>query len=311
MTVRHRLITALGAALFVVACGPSQTVPTNTAGPSQDDTAGVPTAEPGSSTGSAKPTPPATTAVDTTLGSSTDDGGGFVPEHDRGSDQFECDLFKQNCPLGQKCMPWANDGGGAWNATRCVPIADDPGQPGDPCTVMKSNTSGLDDCELGAMCWNVEPRTLNGTCIAMCTGSRSNPFCEDPDTYCAISSDGAILPCLFQCNPLLQNCPRGQACYPINDNWTCAPDASERAGAYGDPCEFINVCDPGLICLNAASVPDCAGAQGCCSEVCDLSDPAGDAQCMGAPEGQICLAWWEEGDEPAGLDEVGACSLPL
>ncbi|MEX1364969.1 MAG: hypothetical protein AB1Z98_17710, partial [Nannocystaceae bacterium] len=32
----------------------------------------------------------------------------------------QCSLFAQDCPDGEKCMPWANDGGDAWNATICV-----------------------------------------------------------------------------------------------------------------------------------------------------------------------------------------------
>jgi hypothetical protein len=85
-------------------------------------------------------------------------------------------------------------------------------------------------------------------------------------------------------------------------------------GAYGDPCEFINVCDPGLICLDAATVPPgqpCEGAAGCCTEICDLSDPAGDMQCAGAAEGQTCQPWYEEDSAPIGFEDVGVCALPM
>ncbi|MCH9684851.1 MAG: ribulose phosphate epimerase [Deltaproteobacteria bacterium] len=236
-------------------------------------------------------------------------GVGFIEDPDGGGISFECDIFAQDCPDGEKCMPWSNDGG-AWNATRCSPIAENPGQPGDECAVEGSGTSGIDDCDVGVMCWDVDGETNMGTCVAMCTGDAANPICEDPDTTCSIANDGAIVLCLPVCDPLLQDCPEGQACYPVAEDWVCGPDASGEMGTYGDPCEFINVCDPGLICLGAAATPNCQGAGGCCTEVCDISDPAGDAQCTGAPQGQTCQVWYEEGAAPPGYEDVGACSLP-
>jgi hypothetical protein len=79
----------------------------------------------------------------------------------------ECDLLAQDCPRGLKCMPWANDGGAALNSTHCTPLAPAPGQPGDPCTV-EGQLSGFDDCALGAVCWDVDPATLQGVCAALC-----------------------------------------------------------------------------------------------------------------------------------------------
>ncbi len=237
-------------------------------------------------------------------------GVGFIEDPDGGGVSFECDIFAQDCPEGEKCMPWAADGGGAWNATRCSPIAENPGQAGDECTVEGSGTSGVDDCDIGTMCWDVDPETNSGTCVDMCTGDESNPVCEDPDTFCTIANDGAIVLCLPACDPILQDCPDGQACYPINDGFACAPDASGEMGVYGDPCEFINVCDPGLFCVNPEVVPGCAGAIGCCSEACDLSDPGGSAQCSGEAGGQECVAWYEEGNEPPGYEDVGVCAIP-
>lgn len=237
----------------------------------------------------------------------------FLVEPDGGGVSFECDLFAQDCPEGEKCMPWANDGGGAWNATRCSPIDPAPGQAGDECTVEGNGVSGIDDCDIGVMCWDVDPKTNIGTCVAMCTGDESNPICEDPDTSCAIANDGAIILCLPNCDPLLQDCADGQACYPINDAWSCAPDASGETGVYGDPCEFINVCDPGYVCLDASTVPPgqmCEGAAGCCTAVCDLTDPAGNDQCEGVAGGQSCEAWYAEGMVPPGYEDVGVCAIP-
>ena len=253
-------------------------------------------------------TPPAETDGADGDSGSGDDASFLVEPDGGGGISFECDMFAQDCPEGEKCMPWANDGGTAWNATRCSPISDNPGQAGDMCTVEGSGVSGIDDCDIGSMCWDVDPETNMGTCVALCTGDEADPICEDPDTACAIVNEGAIVLCLPSCDPLLQDCPDGQACYPINDDFLCVPDASGEMGVYGDPCEFINACDPGLMCLGAAAVPDCTGSQGCCSEVCDTSDPSGDAQCSGAD--QACEPWYEEGAAPPGYEDVGACALP-
>jgi len=235
---------------------------------------------------------------------------GFIEDPDGGGISFECDMFAQDCPPGEKCMPWASDGGGSWNATRCSMIQPNPGQPGDECEVEGSGTSGIDSCDLGSMCWDVDGETNTGTCVAMCTGDESNPLCEDPDTFCTIANDGAIVLCLPSCDPILQDCAEGQACYPINDGFACAPDASGEMGIYGDPCEFINVCDPGLACVNPEVVPGCSGAMGCCSELCDLADPGGAMQCSGQGGGQDCVPWYEEGNEPPGYEDVGICAIP-
>ena len=299
-TNAHRSLAAL--LPLALACGPGLTVPTEgTDG--AGETASSSTAAP-PSTDDAGPIEGTTEALDSTGQPPSTSTASFLDDIDAGGGSNECDIFAQDCPPGQKCMPWANDGGSSWNATRCTPIAEDPGEPGDPCMVEGSGVSGIDDCELGALCWNVDPETNEGSCVAMCTGGFDHLVCEDPDTYCVVTAEGVLLPCLPSCDPLAQDCAEGQGCYPFVENWGCSPDASGDMGVFGDPCEFVNVCDPGLICVNAALVPDCEGGLGCCTEVCDLSAPV----CTGA--GQECLPWHEDGDAPIGYENVGACLLP-
>ena len=222
----------------------------------------------------------------------------------------ECDVWDQDCPEGEKCAPWANDGGTSWNSLQCVPIQNDPGQPGDPCTVEGSGVSGHDTCDVASMCWNVDPETNEGVCAAFCQGSESNPVCDDPTTSCVIANDGVLILCLPNCDPLLQNCPDGQACYPGDTQFVCVPDASgPDLGAYGDPCEFTNACDPGLLCVGAAAVPECTSAE-CCSEFCDLDAPDPDSECQGQGAGQQCLALFEEGQAPPGAEAYGFCAIP-
>lgn len=253
-----------------------------------------------------------TGAMDETAG--MDDGGpatsgsSFIVPTDNGGIVFECDLWAQDCPEGQKCMPWANDGGNSWNATKCSPLDPQPAQPGDTCTVEGSGVSGVDDCDIASMCWDVDPETNTGTCVAFCQGSDENPSCDDPSTACSITNDGALILCLPTCDPLLQDCAEGNACYPLLDEFVCAPDASGEMGLYGDPCEYLNACDPGLFCASADVVPGCVGSAGCCSEYCDVTDP--NVTCSGADGGQACSPYYEEGMTPPGSDDIGVCIIP-
>ncbi len=251
--------------------------------------------------------PSATSGVDTT-DSDTDietTGMSFITEPDGGGIAVECDVWTDDCPDGQKCMPWANDGGSSWNATRCSPIDASPGQPGDACTVEGSGVSGVDTCDSRSMCYYVDPDTSEGICIGFCDGSPQAPTC-DANFICTIVNDGVLTLCRPECDPLLQNCDGTAACLPANgsDGFTCIIDASGEGGGFGDPCEFINACDPGLFCANAEVVPDCGGT-GCCSSFCDMSEP----DCPDAS--QECVAWFEEGATPPGLEDVGACAIPI
>jgi hypothetical protein len=236
-----------------------------------------------------------------------DDGSGFITEPDGGSVTNECDIWAQDCPDGEKCNAWANDGGNSWNATKCVPVARNPGQPGDECTVEGNGVSGLDSCDVGVMCWNVDPRTNQGTCIALCTGSPDNPECP-PGASCSITNDGSLILCLPNCDPLLQDCPEGEACYWVGETtFQCAPDASGETGVHGDPCEYINACDAGNQCIQAAYVENCPeGSLGCCSVHCDTSDP--NVVCPGPNE--ECVPLFDPETAPPGLENVGLCALP-
>jgi hypothetical protein len=201
-------------------------------------------------------------------------------------------------------------GGSSWNATKCSPLDPMPGQPGDACTVEGSGDSGVDDCDIGSMCWDVDQETNMGTCVAFCQGSDANPSCDDPTTTCSITNGGVLILCLPTCDPLLQDCTDGNACYPLGDAFVCAPDASGESGTYGEACEYLNVCDPGLFCANAAVVPDCQGSQGCCSEYCEFDDPEASANCSGSAGGQECVAYFAEGMAPPGFENIGVCAIP-
>ncbi|HET6584158.1 MAG TPA: hypothetical protein VFG69_11935 [Nannocystaceae bacterium] len=212
----------------------------------------------------------------------------------------ECDPWAQDCPVGEKCMPWGNDGGAWWNATRCSPVVPNPAQIGDACLVEGSGTSGIDDCDLGLMCLWVDPATNTGTCVAMCQGSPDDPQCGDPATVCVVAVEDVLVDCLPTCDPLLQDCPANATCVPYEDAFVCG-DASESPVPAGQPCATPWDCDAGSLCVIADLVPDCV-EDACCTPFCDLESMTHDC----APE-QICSPFESP---PAGLDNVGRCALP-
>jgi hypothetical protein len=252
------------------------------------------------------PPPPVTTDGESTT-STNDPSADFILNPDGGTISDPCDPWAQDCPRGEKCMPWANDGGHAWNDTRCSPIAEDPREVGESCTVEGSGVSGIDDCVISSMCWNVDPETNMGECVGFCQGSEANPTCADPCTECTIYSDGTLILCYPACDPLAQDCGEGQACYPTSASFTCSPDAGGDEGAIGEPCEYLNVCDPGSYCAGADLVPGCEGASGCCTPFCDVEQPD---TCDVIVPGTVCTPWYEDGQEPGeclGMGTVGAC----
>jgi hypothetical protein len=113
--------------------------------------------------------------------------------------------------------------------------------------------------------------------------------------------------CLPTCLPLAPTCAAGDLCAPWEDEFFCLPDGADDSGAFGEPCEGVNMCDAGLFCANADVVPACA-SDTCCTELCDITVQDPDTQCTGA--GQQCLPWFDDGEAPTGYENLGACALP-
>ncbi|MEM7151657.1 MAG: hypothetical protein AAF799_02400 [Myxococcota bacterium] len=221
---------------------------------------------------------------------------------DSGSVSFVCDLFAQDCARGDKCLPWANDGGSVWNGTRCSPVAPRADAPGESCTVEGAAVSGIDSCELGAMCWNVDPATNIGECVPFCEGDEATPVCAD-GTRCKLTNNGAVNLCLPPCNPLASECDAGQVCVPDrHGEWSCVPGISEPFAA-AEPCDYGNVCDGGSVCIDPIAFDACAGSMGCCASICDLA--LGDC----ADPATTCVPWYEPGVEPPGLEGLGVCTV--
>jgi hypothetical protein len=221
------------------------------------------------------------------------------PEVDYGQIS-QCDPFAQDCPEGEKCVGYASVGG-SWDANKCVPILGD-GQAGDPCT-YGGTVESTDDCDAESFCWkvmDVEGEPV-GVCTEFCQGDPDEPECPI-GTQCFLAYDGSINLCLPSCDPVLQDCEPGLACYWSGSGFACSLTTVDVA--LGDPCGFINDCAAGLGCMPAELLPDCFGSA-CCASYCSLMVGAACAQ-----PGTECSAFFEEGMAPLGYEDVGVCILP-
>jgi hypothetical protein len=205
----------------------------------------------------------------------------------------ECDPFAQDCPEGEKCVPYASTGG-FFDANKCVPIIGD-GQPGEPCT-YGGVVESTDDCDADSFCW-ADGET--GVCTAFCQGTPDAPSCA-MGFHCLIDHDGSVNLCMAECNPLLQDCDQGFGCYWDAGYFGCM-EASENIPV-GEPCESSNACALGLQCVDGTQLPECAG-DSCCASFCDVSAP------MCPQMGTECVAFYEQ-EPPMGYENVGLCTLP-
>lgn len=230
-------------------------------------------------------------------GDGTDDGAGFIMPPDGGV-TGQCDPGQQDCPEGEKCTSYvATPGGETVDSTKCVPII---GQAvaGESCERMTDN----DTCALGFFCMtDTSGHTGMGFCLEYC--EPGGPPCEYGGE-CFAFNDGALPVCEVTCDPLLQDCPRGQGCYAAFEDFVCAqPGVSEGgSGQDGDECATIQGCAPGLICRGGTA--GCTTESGCCTPICDLS--AAEDQCSDPSED--CIAALE--DPPPAYQDVGYCAIP-
>jgi hypothetical protein len=209
----------------------------------------------------------------------------------------ECDPFWQDCPEGEKCVPYGSTGGN-WDANKCVPIFGD-GQAGDPC-LYGGTVEATDDCGAQSLCWDVDDEGV-GVCTEFCQGTPDDPICP-MGTSCLIANSGSINLCVSTCDPLMQDCGPGLACYWANTAFFCLFTTQDIP--LGEPCGYPNDCAGGLVCLTADVLPNCDGSS-CCGSFCSVMEGAA------CPEmGTECSAFFEEGMAPSGYEDVGICILP-
>lgn len=243
---------------------------------------------------------------DTTTGavdsSSSDGGGSFVGLTEGACDElpggvlahcFSCDPLEQDCNEGEACKPWANDGSGVWNTSRCSPLVDGPGQRGEPCTMEDAPGSGIDSCDAGLMCWNVDPDTLEGACVELC---RVVWGCEEPTETCARLNQGVVPVCLPACDPLASTCDDGFGCYPNGgDTFSCIREGElVHTGTVSHP-----ECPAGQLQVAGGRSAGCEPGEFCCRSYCDTSavDPCG----ADVP----CVPFFDEVTE--GFENLGYC----
>lgn len=221
----------------------------------------------------------------------------------------ECDIWNPaDCPEGEKCTSVGCEvGATGWDSNVCREIQGSA-TTGDECMYVDgSGLSGNDTCETGNMCWDADPDTGIGNCIAFCTGSADAGVCN-AGTSCVVANDGVLPICLPGCDPLVQDCDGDDLCIPdfSMSGYVCVLDASGGMAPYGTPCDCANCCNAGLTCEDAEQVPEaeCEGASGCCTPLCSIS--SGDP-CPG--QGQTCEPYFEP--QPPGFEDVGSCLVVL
>ncbi|KIG17433.1 hypothetical protein DB30_03352 [Enhygromyxa salina] len=224
-------------------------------------------------------------------------GANFVPLDI--IDDTQCDPWAQDCPEGEKCVPYGSTGGN-WDANKCV-VVDGDGQPGDSCTYT-GTASASDSCGADSHCWDVMDvdGQAVGVCTPFCDGSPDDPICG-PGTSCLVANEGSITLCIETCDPLLQACDEGLGCFWANNDFNCIFTAGDIAES--EPCGFVNDCAPGLLCTAGDVLPACAGSN-CCTAYCDLASP----ECP--VEGTECSPFFEEGLAPPTYEDLGLCILP-
>lgn len=300
--------------LLLIACGPTQPNLGTDASSSTGlfgSTTGVPTTSTGSS------------AAGSSSGDQTSGPGAFLGEPDVPMDD-SCDPHAEMpCPEGQKCSASSkNSGWGIFaGGPSCFPILGDLPK-GASCDLGVEPSDGLDDCAANMVCvdWTLGP---NGVCREFCDpvlNYLGPQICSDATEFCYSPGcqDCVLGVCIPTCDPLLANCPAGEACIRgYNDNnggFACAPFPGDLPGV-GESCDRTYVCAPQAACMRSDNVtsPACADTETCCTAYCDLNAPN---TCPGKAMGEMCQPYFPEPfdpqTEPWGVqyNKLGYCALP-
>lgn len=222
----------------------------------------------------------------------------------------ECSVWAQDCADGNKCVPWSLEDDLIPDEVRCCPTEANPALPGEDCVVQGYFGSCLDDCAEGSMCLDVDS-DLQGVCQPFCRGQASQPICDNGEG-CLIYFSGVPF-CFPLCDPLIQDCPEGEGCYPGEEavggtDFLCLPHIGTAQLAEG--CWLLSNCDPGLICVSPDFFPGCLALVGCCTTLCDTSDAPD--PCKAIDPALECVSWYIGGQQPPDpdLENVGACVIP-
>lgn len=270
----------------------AETTTTTSPGTTTDSDTSTATSPTAATTSTSEPPPTTTMTID-----------------DMGSVGGQCNLFMQDCPADQKCTAWNEDGGPFPNGTRCVPVDLNPALPGEDCVVPGKFGDGIDNCDRGSICLDLE-NTGKATCVAYCTGNMDAPNCPKPEDRCAFLFEPTVPVCFSKCDPLLQDCSPGETCVPNEaalgaPHFVCMPRVFPDLGKYGDSCYALSGCDPGNLCIFGENLPTCKTPY-CCSVWCDLESPD---SCLEYDDTLSCVPWFEQGAATPGYETVGICGI--
>lgn len=300
-------------ALLLAACGdkaPAETTKASSDSESASDSAGTTSGASATEPDPSNPSNPSNSDPATSSDPSNPDpttgsdptGGAFIVTPDGGA-AGQCDPKLQDCPAGEKCSAVSSGPGEPWGLNKCVPTMGDS-QVGDPCDIVDGKYTGIDNCDVGLICLLTDDEGLGGACVEFCDGSDQ---CPKTGAKCVVYNDGSLPICLVDCDPLIQDCPEGQACYnSAGENFVCFKEsAMPGEGAPGDECSYINQCQKGSFCANPASLSMCGAQTGCCTPYCPVD---------GGPDpcnmGEECVAFFVEGMAPPSYENVGICAIP-
>ena len=212
-----------------------------------------------------------------------------------------CDVFSQDCPEGEKCVPYGSTGG-AWDAEKCVQVTGE-GAAGEDCN-YGGTVDATDDCDEQSYCWNAQDveGQLTGVCAPFCMGTPDDPLCDEG--ACLISNEGSVALCLDTCDPLMDECGEGLGCSWAGASFTFACLVTTEDIVSGEPCGYANDCGQGSTCLAFDAHPMCNGSA-CCADFCAMDDP--DA----CPDPQLeCAPFFAESVAPEGYENLGVCLAP-
>lgn len=229
---------------------------------------------------------------------------------DMGSGGGMCDVWKQDCPNGEKCTAYGPPNSYIPTGIKCVPEPENPKAHNEPCSQFGEGL-GDDDCTLGSVCLDLD-YDGSGFCLPYCTGDKDNPMCEDDRTCVKLFFGYEFGNCFAKCDPLVQDCAPGEGCYMDaimvgNTGFVCLPVVQEGHGkTYNAPCFGWSSCEPGYACVYDTFLPECDGNGLCCSPWCDITeaDP-----CEKFDPALECIPWFNK-QPPPGLENVGICGIP-
>jgi hypothetical protein len=186
-------------------------------------------------------------------------------DQDMAVSTMDCDVLKQDCGSGQKCVPKVK--GADWVVVGATCIADGTVAEGQPCQHDERNTTLINDnCVKGTMCDDVG---ANATLLC-------KKFCDKTtacgtDAACATVYTDKWGVCEKGCKPFGTDCPSGNDCSLSFDTlsatadsgvFVCKPTGS--VGAY-QFCTEDGDCGPNLGCNTdlGKCVPVCDNAHPC------------------------------------------------